>query len=98
MKISESKAPDIFTDIKPFEYCLLWPLAARQLYKNEQKKNAFHHPEYKDRSWLDWFFKFDIKKCKKPQGKDMLLGRFLSMFGCWRLADKGLADYIRERF
>ncbi len=97
MTIHESEKPQIFCNISSAEYNVLWPLAARHLANNNRKKQTFHHPEYKDRSWLDWFFKFEIKRCDCPQGKNTMLGRFLSLFGLWRFANKKTVEYIREK-
>ena len=97
MTIAENESPTIFRNITAFEYGLLWPLSARHLYLNERKKNTFHHPEFGERSWLQWLFKFDIKNCKKPQGRDTLFVRFLSLFHFWKFADNKTAEYIREK-
>ena len=97
MKISKSHTPVIFRNITPFEYGLLWPLAAKQLSKNEHRKNTFHHPEYSSRSWLGWFFKSDIKKCKKQQGRGIMLGRLFSIMRLWKLADKDIVNYLKEK-
>ncbi len=94
LKICECEAPEIFRDITSLEYNLLWPLAAKHLSRNEWRKNTFHHPEYANRSWLEWLLKFDIKKCKKPQGRDILLGRFLCLFRFWKFADRKTVRYI----
>lgn len=95
--ISGSEIPTIFRNINAFEYGLLWPLAAKHLCLNERKKNTFHHPEFEKRSWLDWFLKFELKKCKKPQGRDIMLGRFLSLFHLWKFADSKMLQYIKEK-
>ena len=62
MQISHCEPPAIFRNINAFAYNLLWPLAARHWSKNEWRKNTFHHPEYAERSWFDWLFKFDLKR------------------------------------
>lgn len=94
LKLFQSDTPAIFRNIKGFEYGILWPLAARHWYRNERKKAIFHHSEYANRSWLDWFLKSDIKKCNKPQGRDSMIGRFISLFRVWKFADKKTIDYI----
>ncbi len=96
-KICEGRAPLIFRNLSGVEYGILWPLALKHMSMNEHKKNTFHHPEYAERSWGEWFLKFDIKKCKKLYGIELLLGRFLSMLGFWKFADKKIVDYIKER-
>lgn len=96
LRLSECATPAIFKEIKSREYALLWPLAARHLYKNERKKNVFHHPEYANRSWFEWLVKFDLKNCKKAQGRNVLLGRFLSLFRFWKFLDYKIINYIKE--
>ena len=96
-RIFKGETPAIFRNISGFEHGLLWPLMARHLSKNEHKKNAFTHPEWSDRTWLQWFLKSDIKKCEKPYGKDLMLGRFLSLFGLWNFADRNIVRYIQEK-
>lgn len=97
MTISETKRPTIFRNIKGFEYSFIWPLAAKNLGLNERKKNTFHHPEYAKRSWFEWLFKFELKKCKKPQGREILLGRFLNLFHLWAFSDRKTIQYIKEK-
>ena len=97
LRIAECDTPAIFREITRRQYNLLWPLAARHLCKNEWKKNVFHHPEYAKRTWLEWLFKFDFKKCKKAYGRNVILGRFLSLFRNWKSADKELVNYIQEK-
>ena len=97
LKISKCAAPAIFRNINSFEYGILWPLAAKHLLKNERRKNTFHHPEYADRSWLDWLLKFDLKKCKNEPGREVIIGRILSALCLWRFADKKVVNYIREK-
>ena len=96
--VSESETPTIFRNINASEYGLLWPLAAKHLCLNERKKNTFHHPDFAKRSWLGWFFKFELKNCEKPQGRDIMLGRFLNLFRFWKFADEKTIQYIKERF
>lgn len=96
LKISECQSPDIFRNINGFEYGLLWPLAAKHLSKNERKKHTFHHPEYAGRSWFDWLWKYDMKYCRKAQGRDVAIGRILSTLRLWKFADKKLVQYIQE--
>lgn len=97
LKISGSEPPAIFRNIKAVEYSLLWPLAAKHLARNEWRKNTFHHPEYAQRSWFNWLFEFDLKRCHTAYGRNVLLGRFLSMFRFWKLADKKIIQYIQEK-
>lgn len=95
--ISETKGLTIFRDIAAFEYRILWPLAAKHLCLNERKKNTFHHPEYAKRSWFDWLLKSELKNMKKPKVRDVLMGRFLSIFRLWKFADSKTVQYIREK-
>ena len=95
--ISDCEKPTIFRNIGAAEYGLLWPLAAKHLCVNERKKNTFHHPEFAKRSWLEWLFKFELKNCKKPQGRDIMLGRFFNLFRFWKFADKKTIEYIKEK-
>lgn len=97
MQLSKCEIPAIFKNINSFEYGLLWPLAARHLSLNLHKKNIFHHPEYAKRSWFEWLFKYDIKRCKTLVGKDIIKGRFFSLFGLWKFADKNIVKYIKEK-
>ena len=96
-RISVCNTPDIFCNINSFQYNLLWPLAAKHLSLNIWKKKSFHNPELKKRSWLDWFLKHDIKMCKKVLGRNIVLGRFLSVFCFWKFANKSIVEYIKER-
>ena len=95
--ISSCDAPKIFRNINGFEYGLLWPLAARHLCINIWKKKSFVHPEFQNRSWLDWLLKYDIRMCKKVLGRNIILGRFLSVFGFWKFANKDIVKYIKEK-
>ena len=60
-------------------------------------KKSFHNPEFNERTWLEWLFKYELKECKKPKGKDVLLGRFLYLFHLWKFADKKTVKYISKK-
>lgn len=97
LKIYPTETPAIFTGISDFQYRLLWPLAARQLCKNERKKYIFHKPHMAKYSWLQWLLKWEIPLCKDAdRGWDILRGRMLAMFGAWRLGNPKLIQYIKE--
>ena len=97
MRISESENPTIFREITAAEYNLLWPLAAKDLCLNERKKKAFHNPEFNNRTGLEWLIKYELKECKKPKGRDVILGLFLHLFHMWKFADKETVQYIKKR-
>ena len=97
MSIGECEPPAIFREIPAFEYGVLWPLAAKNLCMNERIKKTFHNPEFKKRTWLDWLFKYEFKECKKPKGRDVILGRLLYLIHLWKLADKKTVKYISEK-
>ncbi len=96
-RVCVGKTPEIFTEINSRKYNLLWPLAARVLCKNEKKKYAYTKKHMAGYSWLDWLFKWELKNMKNPQGRYTMLGRALANFNLWRLCDKKLVDYIREK-
>jgi poly-gamma-glutamate synthesis protein (capsule biosynthesis protein) len=93
-RVKKGHTPDIFTHIGRGQYNLLWPLAGWDLCRNEKKKHAYTKPHMKDYSWLDWLFKWELKRMNQPQGKYLMIGRFLSIFQIWRFADKKLKKYI----
>lgn len=92
VKIGET--PDIFTNVSSTQYNLLWPLSGWDLCRNEKKKHAYTKPKLRDYSWLDWLFKWELKRMNQPQGKYLMIGRFLSIFQIWRFGDKKLKKYI----
>ena len=98
MQIHPTQTPDVFQNITPGQYRLLWPLAARQLCRNERKKYIYHKPYMQKYSWLQWLLKWELPLCRTAdRGWDILRGRFLAMFGLWRLGSKKLIRYILER-
>lgn len=95
--VERGERPAIFTDIQPAQYNLLWPLAARDLCLNERIKFSFHDAAKRQYSGWDWLTKWELPRRNKTAGREMLKGRFLSLFQLWRLADKSLVEYIRRR-
>lgn len=94
--VTAGQTPEIFRNIRASEYGLLWPLAAKRLCMNERKKIIFHHPDYAERTWLEWLLKYDLKKCKKPYMRDVLMGRVLQKLHLWKFADKKTVQYLTE--
>ena len=94
--VTAGQTPEIFRNIEASEYGLLWPLAAKRLCMNERKKIIFHHPDYAERTWLEWLLKYDLKKCKKPYMRDVLMGRVLQKLHLWKFADKKTVQYLTE--
>ena len=88
--------PDIFTNLSAKQYMLLWPLAMRNLYKNEHIKYPFLSPEFKDYSKWQWF-KFYLKHRKtSPRNQGIISGNILYCLNLWRFGDKKIIKYIRE--
>jgi len=95
--ITDGTCPEIFTDIRPAQYRLLWPLAAKDLCMNERKKFSYHDEAKKRYSWLDWLLKWELPRRTSQVGREQLIGRFLCLFQLWRLADSAIVAYIRKR-
>ena len=93
-RVKKGTTPDIFTHVGKVQYNLLWPLSGWDLCRNEKKKHAYTKPDMKDYSWLDWLFKWELKRMNQLQGKYLMIGRFLSIFQIWRFGDKKLKNYI----
>ncbi len=97
--VEEGKNPAIFRNLSPFQYALLWPLAAKGLCLNERKKRVFLKKEkFGSYTKWDWFFKYDLDKMKKVAGRHTMAGRILAFFRLWKLADKELVNYVIESF
>ena len=90
------KAPDIFTNVSAKQYALLWPLAMRNLYKNEHFKWIYLYPEFKNYSKWKWF-KFYIKHGKvSARNRGIISGNLMYCLNLWRFGDKKLIDYIKS--
>lgn len=88
--------PDIFTNVTAGQYALLWPLAMRYLYLNEQVKFPYLYPYMKEYSKRKWF-KFYIKRGKiSALNQGRLSGNMLYCFNLWRLGNKKLIKYIKN--
>ena len=95
--ISQGLRPAIFTDIRPWAYHLLWPLAARDLCLNERIKFCFHDKEKQRYTGWDWLVKWEFPRRTKQAGREQLIGRLLCVFQLWRLADRNITAYLRKR-
>lgn len=94
--IHESQAPDIFTNVSTGQYALLWPLAMRNLYKNELVKFPYLFPKYKDYTKWQWF-KFYLKRSKKSaRMQGIISGNIFYCLNLWRFGDKKLKNYIKN--
>ena len=94
--IHQTEAPDIFTNVSPLQYALLWPLAMRNQYKNELVKFSYLYPEVKSYSKWQWF-KFYLKRGKiSARNKGVISGNLLYCLNLWRFGDKKLIKYIKE--
>lgn len=94
--IHSCKAPDIFTNVTARQYALLWPLAMRNLYKNEFLKFTYLFPKFKDYSKWQWF-KFYLKRTKiSARNRGIISGNLLYCLNLWRFGDKKLIDYIKN--
>lgn len=89
-------APDIFTNVSACQYALLWPLAMRNLYKNEHVKFPYLYPKFKDYSKWEWF-KFYLERSKKSaRNRGIISGNIAYCLNLWRFGNKKLIKYIKE--
>lgn len=89
-------APDIFTNVSAKQYALLWPLAMRNLYKNELVKFPYLYPKVKDYSKWQWF-KFYLKRSKvSARNQGIISGNIMYYLNLWRFGDKKLINYIKK--
>ena len=89
-------APDIFTNVSAWQYALLWPLAMRNLYKNELVKFPYLFPKFKDYSKWEWF-KFYFKQGKvSARNRGVISGNIVYCLNLWRFGNKKLIKYIKE--
>lgn len=89
-------APDIFTNVSAWQYALLWPLAMRNLYKNELVKFPYLFPKFKDYSKWEWF-KFYLKQSKiSARNRGIISGNIAYCLNLWRFGNKKLIKYIKE--
>ncbi len=94
--IHACEAPDIFTNVTSAQYTLLWPLAMRNLYKNELVKFPYLYPKYKDYSKWQWF-KFYLKRSRtSARNRGIISGNLMYCLNLWRFGDKKLINYIKE--
>lgn len=87
----------IFRNITSREHRLLWPLAARDACLNHRIAFAFMREELRGYTPLQWLFKWEIKRLNRKENRYTMLGRFLSLFGLWKLCDKEIVEYLRKR-
>lgn len=94
--IHHCKAPDIFTNVTAGQYALLWPLAMRNLYKNEYYKWTYLYPEFKDYSKWQWF-KFYLRHRKvSARNRGIISGNIMYCLQLWRFGNKKLINYIKK--
>lgn len=96
-RILPGKDPDIFTDVSPRQYALLWPLAARNLFQNDLVKYPYLFPymkEYSKKEWKHWKKKYFSNVVGR--GKDVKRGLRLCRLNLWRLGDKKIVNYIKN--
>lgn len=94
--IHSCEAPDIFTNVSSGQYSLLWPLAMRNLYKNEHIKFPYLNSKYKSYTKWQWF-RFYLKRTKiSARHQGIISGNIMYCFNLWRFGNKKLIKYIKE--
>lgn len=94
--IVSCEAPDIFTNVTAGQYALLWPLAMRNLYKNELVKFPYLFPEFKNYSKWQWF-KFYLKHGRvSARNRNRISGNIMYCLNLWRLGNKKIIKYIKN--
>jgi len=95
-RIVTGETPGIFTNVTAGQYALLWPLAMRSLYQNEQVKFRYLSPKYKDYSKWEWF-KFYWERGKhSARNRGIISGNILYCLNLWRFGNRNLIKYIKE--
>lgn len=90
------KTPEIFTNVTASQYALLWPLAMRYLYLNEQVKFPYLYPRMKNYPKRKWI-KFYLKRHKiSLRHRGIISGNIMYCLNLWRFGDKRLIKYIKE--
>lgn len=95
-RIISSETPDIFTDVSPLQYALLWPLAMRNLYKNEHVKFPYLDKKYGEYSLWQWIKFYNKRRKISARHSGVIGGNILYCLNLWRLGDKKLKKYIKE--
>lgn len=96
--IVSCEPPAIFTDVKSFQYIILWPLAMHNLYKNELVKFSYLYPKNKNRIKLFWF-KFYLRNSKTtPRARGVIIGNILYYLFFWIFGNRLLRNYIKEGY
>ncbi len=94
--IHSCNSPDIFTNVTAGQYALLWPLAMRNLYKNEQVKFPYLFPETKEYSKLQWLKFYKDRGKISPRHRGVISGNLMYCLNLWRFGDKKLINYIKR--
>ena len=95
-RILPGKDPDIFTDVSPKQYKLLWPLAAKNLIDNEMVKYPYLFPKMRDYNKKEWKNWWNQRFVNSPVGKAEKRGKRLYRLHWWRFGDTKLVRYIKN--
>lgn len=90
------ETPDIFTNVTAAQYALLWPLAMRYLYLNEQIKIPYLFPSMRDYSKWKWVRFYYRRRKFSSRSKGIISGNIIYCLNLWRFGDKKLKKYIKE--
>ena len=95
-RIVPGETPDIFTHVSPMQYFLLTPLAMRILYRNEQVKLPYLHPEMKEYTKWQYIKRYMKKRKEGILHRGIISANIAYVFGLWRLGNRKLKNYIKN--
>lgn len=96
MTVEKTVPPVIFCDIKPKDYNLLWPLAAKKFFGNYVVAKKFVMTKTRNYKWYNWF-NMHREKLGFKNTLCLYWGLFISNFSMWKLGDKELREYIEQK-